>query len=106
MDLDADAERAAMLLRKAKQQRLPDTCDVLAQTRNTGPRASAGPALRFIEATVAGSDTALLLPPSSERRRVPPGTTALLSRRRGNGRLQGRRVLSEPSHADAPSVGY
>jgi hypothetical protein len=71
-----DAERAPMLLREAKQLRHSENCDVLARTRNktrrstsalARPRASGRPALRFIEATVAGSDTALLLPPNLER---------------------------------------
>jgi hypothetical protein len=58
-------------------------------------------------AAVDASAAALLLSPSSERRRAPPRTTALVSRRRGTGRLQGRRRdgLDQARRAPRLTVG-
>jgi hypothetical protein len=86
MDFDADGvgPQCCSARRSSSGSRTSATCLLI---RATSDLEQAEGRLRFIEATVAGSDTGLLLRP----RCVPPRTTALLSRRRGNGRSLGRR---------------
>ena len=89
----------AVLLGEAKQQRHAETARCLlrpawpALSKRAAPR-------RLIKATAIRRNGALVLPPSSERRCAPLRTTALISRRRGTGRLQGRRG-SRPGQAPA-----